>query len=124
MPSCMLCMLAPALQVLKWSDGSYLEDQDMWWLSGIHRHAGQGHARRAGPCPQTAIRCRLTSCSTHRTCWPPLYCVLTSRNPITTMAPACRDVYLLVKPREHIADFYARTPLQFDATTGKPCAAR
>ena len=29
----------PPLQVLKWSDGSYLEDQDMWWLSGIHRCA-------------------------------------------------------------------------------------
>lgn len=26
-----------AVQVLKWSDGSYLEDQDMWWLSGIFR---------------------------------------------------------------------------------------
>jgi beta-galactosidase len=26
-----------ALQVIKWSDGSYLEDQDMWRLSGIHR---------------------------------------------------------------------------------------
>jgi len=26
-----------ALQVIKWSDGSYLEDQDMWWLSGIFR---------------------------------------------------------------------------------------
>ena len=38
--------------------------------------------------------------------------------------PACRDVYLLVKPREHIADFYARTPLQFDAATGQLCAAR
>ncbi|WP_172973975.1 glycoside hydrolase family 2 TIM barrel-domain containing protein [Fundicoccus ignavus] len=23
--------------VIKWSDGSYLEDQDMWWLSGIFR---------------------------------------------------------------------------------------
>lgn len=23
--------------VLRWSDGSYLEDQDMWWLSGIFR---------------------------------------------------------------------------------------
>lgn len=22
---------------MKWSDGSYLEDQDMWWLSGIYR---------------------------------------------------------------------------------------
>ena len=23
--------------VIRWSDGSYLEDQDMWWLSGIFR---------------------------------------------------------------------------------------
>jgi len=26
-----------AVLVLKWSDGTYLEDQDMWWLSGIFR---------------------------------------------------------------------------------------
>ncbi len=26
-----------AVQVMQWSDGSYLEDQDMWWLSGIFR---------------------------------------------------------------------------------------
>lgn len=26
-----------AVQVYRWSDGSYLEDQDHWWLSGIHR---------------------------------------------------------------------------------------
>ena len=26
-----------AVEVLRWSDGSYLEDQDMWWLSGIFR---------------------------------------------------------------------------------------
>ena len=26
-----------AVQVMKWSDGSYLEDQDMWRVSGIHR---------------------------------------------------------------------------------------
>lgn len=26
-----------AVKCIKWSDGSYLEDQDMWWLSGIHR---------------------------------------------------------------------------------------
>ena len=25
------------VQVMKWSDGSYLEDQDMWCLSGIFR---------------------------------------------------------------------------------------
>lgn len=26
-----------AVQAMKWSDGTYLEDQDMWWLSGIFR---------------------------------------------------------------------------------------
>ncbi|SMB85790.1 beta-galactosidase [Pasteurella testudinis DSM 23072] len=26
-----------ALMVLRWSDGAYLEDQDMWWLSGVFR---------------------------------------------------------------------------------------
>ena len=25
------------VMVIRWSDGSYLEDQDMWWLSGIYR---------------------------------------------------------------------------------------
>ncbi|MEA3338314.1 MAG: glycoside hydrolase family 2 TIM barrel-domain containing protein [Chloroflexota bacterium] len=28
---------ALAVQVYRWSDGSYLEDQDHWWLSGIYR---------------------------------------------------------------------------------------
>ncbi|MDQ4490762.1 glycoside hydrolase family 2 TIM barrel-domain containing protein [Sinomonas sp. ASV486] len=28
-----------AMRVLQWSAGSYLEDQDMWWLSGIFRSA-------------------------------------------------------------------------------------
>ena len=89
---------------------------------------GHTQARWAGACKQLhAVRC--ASYSTHPaaytgTCCPPLHCGLTPPNPVAAMAPACRDVYLLVKPREHIADFYARTPLQFDATTGKPCAAR
>jgi beta-galactosidase len=26
-----------AVEIIKWTDGSYLEDQDMWWLSGIFR---------------------------------------------------------------------------------------
>ncbi len=26
-----------SVRVVQWSDGSYLEDQDMWWLSGIFR---------------------------------------------------------------------------------------
>ncbi|MEZ5275055.1 MAG: glycoside hydrolase family 2 TIM barrel-domain containing protein [Opitutaceae bacterium] len=26
-----------ALRIIRWSDGSYLEDQDHWWQAGIHR---------------------------------------------------------------------------------------
>ncbi len=26
-----------AVKVIRWSDGSYLEDQDHWWMAGIHR---------------------------------------------------------------------------------------
>ncbi len=26
-----------AVQVVRWSDGSYLEDQDHWWMAGIYR---------------------------------------------------------------------------------------
>ncbi|MDW8319664.1 MAG: glycoside hydrolase family 2 TIM barrel-domain containing protein, partial [Anaerolineae bacterium] len=26
-----------AVQVIRWSDGSYLEDQDQWWMAGIYR---------------------------------------------------------------------------------------
>ena len=26
-----------AVEVVQWSDGTYLEDQDMWWLSGLFR---------------------------------------------------------------------------------------
>ena len=25
------------LVVIRWSDGSYVEDQDHWWMAGIHR---------------------------------------------------------------------------------------
>jgi beta-galactosidase len=31
------------VMVLRWSDGSYLEDQDMWWLSGIFRSVSLTH---------------------------------------------------------------------------------
>ena len=47
---------------MRWCDGSYLEDQDHWWLSGISR-----------------------------------------------------DVALLAKPANHIADFAVTTPLTFAA---------
>jgi hypothetical protein len=35
-------------QVMRWSDGSYLEDQDKWWLSGIYREVSPT------PCPALA----------------------------------------------------------------------
>lgn len=36
------------VQVLQWSDGSYLEDQDMWWLSGIFRDVFMTAVPKAG----------------------------------------------------------------------------
>ncbi|MBT3274883.1 MAG: DUF4981 domain-containing protein, partial [Spirochaetales bacterium] len=36
-----------AVVVIRWSDGSYLEDQDHWWMAGIHRSVflySTGHA--------------------------------------------------------------------------------
>ena len=35
------------VQVMRWCDGSYLEDQDHWWLSGIHRHVSLQFKPRA-----------------------------------------------------------------------------
>ncbi len=31
------CAVTLVVQVYQWSDGSYIEDQDQWWLSGIFR---------------------------------------------------------------------------------------
>ncbi|WP_121609828.1 beta-galactosidase subunit alpha [Mesobacillus foraminis] len=55
-----------AVQVYQWSEASYIEDQDMWWLSGIFR-----------------------------------------------------DVYLLVRPRVHIRDFFVKTHLDEDYRNAK-----
>ena len=33
------------VRVYQWSDGSYLEDQDMWWLSGMSRYVTQNHPK-------------------------------------------------------------------------------
>src|SRR5918999_5007147 len=67
-----------AVRVHQWSAGSYLEDQDMWWLSGIFRsvtllarpagalddvfvHAGYDHASGAGTLRvETGAPARLT----------------------------------------------------------------
>lgn len=54
------------LQVMKWSDGSYLEDQDMWWLSGIHRRASA--PCHAGTCPCLPRHYLLPACLS--TSWP------------------------------------------------------
>ena len=34
-----------AVRVHQWSSGSYLEDQDMWWMSGIFRRVTWRSAR-------------------------------------------------------------------------------
>lgn len=44
------------VRVYKWSDGTYLEDQDMWWMSGIYRNVELINR------PQTGIMdCRITA---------------------------------------------------------------
>ena len=37
-----------AVEVLRWSDATYLEDQDMWWLSGIFREISLSAQPKAG----------------------------------------------------------------------------
>ena len=44
-----------AVQVVRWCDGSYLEDQDHWWLSGLHRHVRLHSKPHALPWPSTAF---------------------------------------------------------------------
>jgi hypothetical protein len=39
------------LQVVRWSDGTYLEDQDMWRLSGLHRCRRDAAQLHAAPPP-------------------------------------------------------------------------
>lgn len=43
------------VRVYQWSDGSYLEDQDMWWFSGIYRNVSLIHV------PE----CRIADCWIH-----------------------------------------------------------
>jgi len=52
------------VMVLRWSDGSYLEDQDMWWLSGIFRDVT---LRSKAPVSirDVAIRTDLDACFNH-----------------------------------------------------------
>jgi beta-galactosidase len=47
-----------AVRVHQWSAGSYLEDQDMWWLSGIFR---ERDAARAAAARSTTCSCTPTT---------------------------------------------------------------
>ncbi|MEI6915999.1 MAG: sugar-binding domain-containing protein [Armatimonadota bacterium] len=52
-----------AVRVIQWSDGSYLEDQDMWWLSGIFRDVtllSVPHLHIRDICTTTALNGDLT----------------------------------------------------------------
>lgn len=52
-----------AVRVHQWSAGSYLEDQDMWWLSGIFRGVTSTPPITASAAPRAARRCRLATVS-------------------------------------------------------------
>ena len=42
-PAWLDCEHVLAVKVLRWCDGTYLEDQDKWWLSGIYREVYVSH---------------------------------------------------------------------------------
>ena len=46
-----------AVRVHQWSSGSYLEDQDMWWLSGIFRDVSAARGGLCG-CDRRRLRAR------------------------------------------------------------------
>jgi beta-galactosidase len=48
-----------ACQVMRWCDGSYLEDQDKWWLSGIYREVHIIRKPRSGMIRDYEIKHRL-----------------------------------------------------------------
>jgi beta-galactosidase len=50
-----------AVRVHQWSAGSYLEDQDMWWLSGIFRPV-RIVARGLGACVHPSTKCCRCGC--------------------------------------------------------------
>jgi beta-galactosidase len=49
-----------SVQVMRWCDGSYLEGQDQWWFSGIHRHvcasSATTHERGSAPLQRRTAR--------------------------------------------------------------------
>ena len=51
-----------AVMVMRWSDGSYLEDQDMWWLSGIFRDVTLLSQAKSGCIADVAVQTDLDAC--------------------------------------------------------------
>jgi beta-galactosidase/beta-glucuronidase len=48
------------IQVMRWCDGSYIEDQDKWWLSGIYREVlSHTHAHTPHPLRVISILTKL-----------------------------------------------------------------
>ncbi len=54
-----VCFALYCAQVIRWSDATYLEDQDMWRLSGLHRHVTL-HVRHGTHVTDFALATRLT----------------------------------------------------------------
>lgn len=110
------------MQVMRWSDGSYLEDQ-VWvyvinclgldemsslaWTAVLRMSAWLRCAHCL--CVQT---CR--ACEAWRTCLQDHW----------WLSGISRDVVLLAKPATHISDYGVATPLEFDADDGSLTAAR
>ena len=52
---------ALALMVIRYSNSSFIEDQDQWWLGGLHRsRLDRGPGRAAGPVGGLQLRQRRT----------------------------------------------------------------
>lgn len=57
------------LRVVRWSDGSYLEDQDHWWLSGVYREVELALRPAPARISDFVARCGLSCGGVHYCCW-------------------------------------------------------
>ncbi|CAI5499840.1 unnamed protein product [Closterium sp. Naga37s-1] len=96
-----------AVMVVRWSDGSYLEDQDHWWLSGMHRDVtllcrpqGDGEGEGENVLAVMVVRWSDGSYLEDQDHW--------------WLSGMHRDVTLLCRPQVHIADLEVKTEVSDD----------
>ena len=97
-----------AVRVQQWSAASYLEDQDMWWLSGIFRevrllarpagaiddwfvHAGYDHETGAAPCGSRPASRPGSPCPSWGWTWPRATPSLPAVEPWSAESPRLYD---------------------------------